>query len=243
MARKTGRGRPPLSLVGPDSDVRFYLRQARQAGGPVLVLGCGSGRLALELAEAGLSVLGVDPSPRMLEAAEALRAGAEPEAAARLRLLATDLRALRLEERFGLVAAPHNALGTMGTPADLETLLATVRHHLAPGGSFVFDLLNPPPDPAAEDAARDWEPASGLEPLRPAFTPHLRERRRQPGEGRVREGESIRRLRLRPFRPEEVDRALRAVGLEARERLGRFDGRPFEPTDERQVVVAGEAGA
>jgi SAM-dependent methyltransferase len=238
MARKTGRGRPPLSLVGQDSDVRFYLRHARQAGGPVLMLGCGSGHMALELAEAGVEVVGVDPSERMVASAESLRAGAAPEVATRLRFLASDLRALRLAERFPLVVAPHNALGLMGSVADLESLLATVRHHLQPGGSFVFDLLNARAG-ALADSVQDWEPAAALEPARPVFTPHLRERRRE-GAARADPG-GIRRLRLRPFRPEEVDRALRAVGLEARERYGRFDGRLFEPTDERQVVVAGDA--
>ncbi|MCI0573991.1 MAG: class I SAM-dependent methyltransferase [Myxococcaceae bacterium] len=239
MARKTGRGRPPLSLVGQESDVRFYARHAREAGGPVLILGCGSGRLALALADAGVEVLGVDPSARMVASAEALRAAADAEVAARLRFLTADLRALRLAERFPLVAAPHNALGLMDSPAELESLLTTVRHHLAPGGRFVFDLLNAR-DGDLSYGAEDREPSAPLEPLRPVFTPHLRERRRD-GAGRVEAG-GIRRLRLRPFRPEEVDRALRAVGLEARERYGRFDGRVFSPTDERQVVVAGVAG-
>src|SRR5688572_18904401 len=121
MPRKTGGrgGRPPLSLVGQDSDVRFYLRQARAVDGPVLVLGCGSGKVAVELAEAGHTVLGVDPSPRMLQAAESLRQGAGQPAAERLKLLEADLRALRLSERFPLVVAPHNALGMMASLEDL----------------------------------------------------------------------------------------------------------------------------
>jgi predicted RNA methylase len=48
-------------MRGPDAgvlagDVAFYTRRARKAGGTVLELGCGTGRVALPLARAGLAV-------------------------------------------------------------------------------------------------------------------------------------------------------------------------------------------
>jgi SAM-dependent methyltransferase len=238
MARKNGRGRPFLTLVVPKADARFYIAQAQASGGSVLVLGSASGTLALEIASAGVSTLAVDPSPRMVAAAEALKASAPPAVAERLRVQQADLRALRLEERFPLVMAPHNALGLMGTLADLESLLATVRHHLAGDGTFVFDLLNPRAGLSLEPSPPP-EPSAGVPPHRPIFAPHLRERRRTP-DGKGLEV-ALHRLRLRPFRPEEVDRALQAVGLVARERYGNFEGRPFAAEEERQVVVAGVA--
>ena len=54
---------PPPMVAG---DVAFYERLAREAGGPVLELACGTGRVALPLAEHGLDVTGVDSAPAML---------------------------------------------------------------------------------------------------------------------------------------------------------------------------------
>lgn len=227
----------PLSLVGRDVDVAFYARQAagRSASpgqAPVLVLGCGNGRLALELADRGHPVVGVDPSARMIAAAEERRLGQPPGQVELLRFLAADLRSLRLAERFGLVAAPHNALALMASLDELAALLATVRHHLSPDGAFVFDLINPagrPPPPVAPGELPPRENA------RPLFAPHMRERRRTP---RGASEEGIRRLRLRHFDAQELDAALREAGFVAYERFGRFDGKAFDPTDPQQIVVA-----
>ncbi|MBF5043609.1 class I SAM-dependent methyltransferase [Aggregicoccus sp. 17bor-14] len=233
MAGNDARGgRTPLSLVGPEADLAFYARLAaeRAAGGPVLVLGSATGRVAWDLAERGLSVVGVDPSERMVQGAEERRANVGAEASARARFLAADVRGLRLGERFPLVLAPQNALGLMATLEDLEAFLTTVRLHLAPGGTFAFDVLNPPRPPEPDD---DAEPTAGLEPQRLPFAFHLRERTRAGQAG------GIRRLRLQHFSPEELDRALAACGLTARERYGRFDGKPFDADDPRHIGVAG----
>ncbi|PTL83646.1 bifunctional 2-polyprenyl-6-hydroxyphenol methylase/3-demethylubiquinol 3-O-methyltransferase UbiG [Vitiosangium sp. GDMCC 1.1324] len=231
MAGNDTRGRTPLSLVGQEPDLLFYTRQATEHGGPVLVLGAANGRVVWALAEAGVSVLGVDPSERMVQAAEELRASEPAEVSGRVRFLHADPRSLRLTERFQVVLAPQHALGMMGSREDLEAFLATVRHHLEPGGLFAYDVLNPPAEPASHRNADEEEPGAALEPRRPVFAFHLRERR-QPGAPL-----GIRRLRLRPFSPEELDEAMKACGLTPRERYGRFDGKPFDPEDPRHIGV------
>lgn len=231
MAGNDTRGRTPLSLVGQEPDLLFYTRQATGHGGPVLVLGAANGRVVWALAEAGLSVLGVDPSERMVQIAEEFRASEPPEVSGRVRLLHADPRSLRLSERFPVVLAPQHALGVMGSREDLEAFLSTVRHHLEPGGLFAYDVLNPPAEPAAHRGAEE-EPGAALEPRRPVFAFHLRERR-QPGAPL-----GIRRLKLRPFSSEELDEAMKACGLTPRERYGWFDGKPFDPDDPRHIGVA-----
>ncbi|HZI07376.1 MAG TPA: class I SAM-dependent methyltransferase, partial [Archangium sp.] len=89
---------------------------------------------------------------------------------------------------------------------------------------------NPPPEPAAT-RREDEDPTAPLEPRRPVFAFHLRERR-QPGAPL-----GIRRLKLRPFTAEELDAAMKACGLTPRERFGRFDGKPFDPEDTRHIGV------
>jgi hypothetical protein len=155
-----------------------------------------------------------------------------PEVSARVRFLVSDVRVVRLEERFPLVLAPQHAMGLMATRDELDAFVATVRHHLAPGGTFIYDVLNPPRDAIIPNDDDD-EPRAALEPRRPLFALHLRERKPPGGTA------PIRRLRLRHFAPEELEDALTTGGLTLRERFGRFDGKPFELRDSRQIGVAG----
>jgi SAM-dependent methyltransferase len=233
MAGPNGRGRGPLALVSRDADVAYYARQAARCGEAVLILGCAHGRIAWELAEAGFQVVGVDPSDVMVATAEARRRQEPPAAAERLQLKVADLRALRLSERFKLVLAPQNAVGLMATLEELDAFLATVARHLKPAGHFVLDAANPKPAELHRDPEELLPPY--LEPRRPLFAPHLRERKRAAGAA----GSSgIRRLRVGQFYPAELDAALQRSGLRIAERHGDFDGKAFEPTDGMQVVVA-----
>src|SRR5947209_7030918 len=85
-----------------DADIPLYLRLAAQAGGNVLELACGTGRVLLPLAQAGYHVTGVDASPAMLDLARQKLAQAGPEIAGRVRLVNGDLRNVELSERFNL---------------------------------------------------------------------------------------------------------------------------------------------
>jgi SAM-dependent methyltransferase len=230
MSGNDVRGRAPLSLVSQEPDLLFYMRQAGERGGPVLVLGAANGRVPWSLAGNGVQAVGVDASEAMVRSAEERRNAESPEVSARVRFVVSDVRALRLEERFALVLAPQHAMGLMPNRDDLEAFLATVRHHLAPDGTFIYDVLNPPREAILP---RDDTPTAPLEPRRSLFALHLSERKPPGGPA------PIRRLRLRHFSPEELETALSACGLTLRERYGRFDGKPFDLEDSRQIGVVG----
>jgi SAM-dependent methyltransferase len=232
MATPNGRGRGPLALVSRDADVAFYAREAARMGAPVLILGCAHGRIAWELAEAGFQAMGVDPSAVMIAAAEERRRHEPPAAAGRLQLQVSDLRALRLGEKYKLVLAPQNAVGLMVTLEELDGLFTTVARHLAPLGTFVLDASNPKPAELHRDPEELIPPY--LEPRRPLFAPHLRERKRAPGAT----GAGIRRLRVGEFYPAELDASLQRSGLRLSSRHGDFEGKPFQAADALQVVVA-----
>ncbi len=202
----------PLSLVGLDLASAFYVRQAGKEATRVLVLGSADGRVAFALGGRGHRVVAVEPSLRMHTTAAENRT----DTTAAVTLVNADLRSVRLETKFGVVVAPQNALGLMGSPDELEAALATVRFHLADDGVFAFDLRS--------DLDTDSSPLG-----RPAFAAHMRERA----------GQSVRRLRRHAFTPQQVDATLGRVGLEARERYGDFLSRPWEDADAQQVVVAG----
>lgn len=225
MADTDGTNSRPLALVPKETDLEFYRRQLVQGPGKVLVLGCATGRIAWALAHQA-EVVAVDSSERMLAAAEAQRETEPAEAAQRLKFVRSDLRALRLSERFSWVVAPQNALGGVGTLEDLEAVLATVREHLAPGASFIYDVRQAPPA-TARTIDEPGMPAF-LEPPRPAFTPHLREAKAGP----------IRRLLTRSFTAEELEAAFQRAGLSELERYGNFAGKPLDEKDELRVGVA-----
>jgi SAM-dependent methyltransferase len=119
-------------------DVEFYLGLAREAQGPVLELGCGTGRVLLEIAAAGFPCTGLDPSPSMLEA---LRAKPFPRS---LRLVRAPMQNFDLgADRFTLIYSAFRAFQHLYEVEDQLACLAHVRRHLAPRGIFAFDVFNP----------------------------------------------------------------------------------------------------
>lgn len=122
-------------------DLHFYRRLAEDYGAPVLELGCGTGRVALALAQAGIPVVGLELAPEMLGYAE--REAARAQLKAPLTLLAGDMRDFALPQRFPLIIAPFNALMHLYTVSEQDAALRCVRAHLADGGAFAFDLFIP----------------------------------------------------------------------------------------------------
>jgi SAM-dependent methyltransferase len=128
---------------GVVGDVAFYVEQARATGPPVLELGCGTGRILLPLAEAGLDVVGLDASPDMLAVAEGKLAACPPEVQRRVRLVRGDMRDFAVDRRFALVTIPYRAfLHNLGPEDQLRTL-ARVGEHLAADGRLIFNVFDP----------------------------------------------------------------------------------------------------
>jgi len=139
-------------------DVGFYLEEARRAGGPVVELGVGTGRIAVPIAADGIRVIGVDSSRRMLDvcARRAALAGVDID----LRL--GDLRDPPVRERVPLVICPFRSLLHMHTDADRREALAAVRRMLRPRGRFVFDVFTPGADDIALTHDRWLEREPGI---------------------------------------------------------------------------------
>jgi SAM-dependent methyltransferase len=126
------------------ADVALYCELARAVGGgPVLELGCGTGRVLAGLVRSGHAAVGVDLSPPMLAHAEARLRTIDP-GAARWRLVAADARAFVLGERFRLVLAPLDLFGYFPTVDDQLRALAAIRRHLYPEGQVALDVAFPP---------------------------------------------------------------------------------------------------
>src|SRR6185436_20781947 len=115
----------------PSGDAAFYRALAQESGGPVLELGCGTGRVLLPIAALGIPCAGVDASPSMLAA---LRAKNPPPT---LELVQASMETFDLgERRFRLVTCPFRAFQHLLTVDAQLAALANIRRHLAPGGAF-----------------------------------------------------------------------------------------------------------
>ena len=131
-------GPPPVL-----GDVAFYERVARDTGGPVLELACGTGRIALALAEAGHDVTGVDLSEGMLSFARRKAVALPPEAGSRLTLARQDMTAIDLGRRFGFAFVAFRSFQHLLTIDLQRRALEGVHRHLAPGGRLALHLFDP----------------------------------------------------------------------------------------------------
>jgi len=251
------------------ADIPFYVEEARRAGGfraenphppaknagrvgrpeghPVLELACGTGRLTIPIAQAGVEIVGLDLSPSMLAQArtKAKAVGVEIE------FVEGDCRSFELGRKFALIFMAFNSMQHLHDYASLAALFANVRKHLAEGGRFIFDVFNPKIEILARAAGerrleREYQDPDGRGKMAfeyssiyddAAQVSHIQcyfVRRGPNGEELdVREEE----LNLRSFFPQELDLLVRSQGFEIAEKFGNFERKPFASGDPKQVVV------
>jgi SAM-dependent methyltransferase len=141
-------------------DVDFYVEEARTAGGPVVELACGTGRIAVPIAQAGIQLIGVDGSAGMLQVArEYARAEGVEEL---IDLRHGDLRDPPVLERVALVLIPFRSLLHMTTDADRMSALRAARELLVPGGRLVFDVFAPSREDVEDTHGRWLEREPGI---------------------------------------------------------------------------------
>jgi SAM-dependent methyltransferase len=126
-----------------EGDVEFYRATARRTGGPILDVGCGTGRVAFALLADGWDVVGIDTSTAMLALAERRRAGLPGDAGARLELVEGDMTDFDLGRAFPLVVVAFRVFQFLLTPESQRAGLAALRRHMAPEGLLVLDLFDP----------------------------------------------------------------------------------------------------
>jgi SAM-dependent methyltransferase len=139
--------------VSVTEDVSFYVAEAKRAGGPVVELGIGTGRIAVPTAAEGVSVIGVDSSPGMLDVCR--EQAAEAGVADLLDLRLGELTDPPVEERVRLVTCPFRSFLHLLTEEDRLRALRSAYALLVPGGRFVFDVFAPAADDI-EDTHDRW---------------------------------------------------------------------------------------
>ena len=220
----------PLTKVA--DALQFYLDLCQRTGGPVLELGCGTGRFTISLAQAGVDITGLDVVPGMVQRAR------EKSADLSIRWVEADARSFDLDQRFALIFESGAMFQHLLDRPDHEACLARVHAHLAFGGLFVMSVTFPSVgmmqnmehhnwfehtdaqgrqvrvsgdihyDPIRqtyhENATRRWIDATGIEVVRHAP------------------------LTLRLFFPQELEALLHYNGFEVIERYGNWDHSPLQ---------------
>lgn len=125
------------------TDVDFWVQEAVRSGGPVLEVGCGTGRVLIPTARSGIEIAGLDLSDKMLAICRRNLAQEPPEVQARVQLVEGDMRDFDLGRRFALVTLPFRPFQHLTTVEDQMSCLVAVRKHLRPGGRLILDLFNP----------------------------------------------------------------------------------------------------
>jgi len=125
------------------TDIDFFVEAARLSGGPVLELGCGTGRVLIPTARAGYEIVGLDLSANMLQICEKKLLDEREAVRSRVRLVPGDMRKFDLASTFNLVTLPFRPFQHLITVDDQMSCLASIRRHLVPRGSLIVDLFNP----------------------------------------------------------------------------------------------------
>lgn len=254
--------------AGYDQDVPFYVElaqeAAREVGGPVLELGCGTGRVLLPTARRGIEIVGVDASAGMLARLDERLAGEPAEVRRRARTLRGDVRtadarklarSLGAEGGFALVTAPFRVVHHLVTPADQRAFLRNAARHLATDGTLVFDLFQPDYSMVAEAPSTSvdierTDPATGRTVRRVSSARHHPERQTfevefewlVEGPDGAEETVEGRTTTLRWFTRAELELLLELEGFEVLDVWGDFERTRYGEDAEAIVVRARPTG-
>jgi SAM-dependent methyltransferase len=235
-----------LVHLGPwKGELEFYQRQAQRAGPHILELACGTGRLTVPLAQAGLAMTGLDLSAEML-ARSATKATALELS---IDFHQADMRSFALGQQFDLIFIPINSLCHLMDWRDVAKCFGQVRAHLAPGGRFVIDVFNPSLALLTRDRTRWYEVGEYLDAQ--GQTVRLTEQNRYDAATQINhlqwrfETETGQRsehsLTMRQFFPQELDALLAHGGFAVADKFGKYGETPFHADSIQQIVVAQQA--
>jgi ubiquinone/menaquinone biosynthesis C-methylase UbiE len=226
-------------------DVPFWRRVATEASGPVLELGCGTGRVSVPLAKAGVDLVGIDRSAPMLDRLRT--ASARAGALGHVHAVRGDIRALPFAaRRFSMVLAPYGILQSLLADRDLVATLASVARVLTPGGRFGIDLVPDVPNWREYDnriqmrgRASDGAQLTLIESVRQDPKRRLTTFNQRYVESRGGHSqEHCFELTFRTLSVRQMTRRLELAGFEVEAVLGDYRGRPLDERSDVWIMLA-----
>lgn len=241
--------------AGRTEDVAFYVEEAGRCGGPILEVGCGTGRIALAIAETGIEVIGLERSSHMIARAAARRRAARPAVRRRIRLVLGDMREYAFRRVFAGVFLPFRVLQAMLTVEDQLAALARAREALSAEGRLVLDVFDPLYPVLAsrvadagrlEETGRAYDDEAGRQVIEKAvgWIDPVRQRLEQTWVYETRDagGSVVERafepIRLRYYFRYEIEHLLARAGFQVEALYGGWQRMPFEEHGDDLVWIA-----
>lgn len=236
-------------------DIAWYVEQARSAGGDVLELAAGTGRVTIPIAEAGVEVWALDVDAAMLGALDRKLEGRESGLRARVHPVDGSMSDFALGRSFALVICPFRAFLHNLTRGEQLACLTRAFEHLRPGGAVAFNVFHPSLEYMAGSAGPfegvwrwvgDQTLSDGRRLVRSEAHRYSTVEKRVASRTRYEicgargevEKTFVRALELAYLYPDDIRSLLGECGFVEVEIFGGFDERPFTNDREELVVRA-----
>jgi ubiquinone/menaquinone biosynthesis C-methylase UbiE len=226
-----------------NDDIPFYLSMAEKYGSPILELACGTGRVALKLAEAGYEVVGVDATRQMLRVARAKASNLPDNVRSPISFLKGDVTDLDLQQKFPLVIIPSSFRFCLTTEQQLACL-SSAKRHLAEDGVFILDLYPGTAQDEKGEWSEDAHTTDGKHVKRTGVfvtdrSNHIQRRsfilEIADSDGEIWTIETENAVAL--IDDKEADRLLQLSGFEVLEEYGDWDFGPYSPGMRKRILV------
>ena len=236
-----------LEYANHSEDIAYYTQLATQSEGPILELGCGTGRLTLPMARTGTIVDGVDLSEGMLAGLHTKLAAESSDVQGRVRAWKADFREAPdgILQAYDWILWPFNAIHHCTGPEDVVQTLTWIREHLGPNGRVALDAYLPDRELYGRDPKRTYEHRIFRDP-RDGQPLHTWEQGWWDEESRTHhvvytykhrdETEEKCHLRLRMFEQPELAELIRSAGYSISHSASDFEGSPLRATSLKWVL-------
>ena len=225
-------------------DILFWQRMAAPVDGPILELGCGTGRVAIPVARKGSTVIGIDRSASML--ARGHMKVQRSRLAARVKLIRGDIRHLPFPDKsFELVMAPYGILQSLLEEKLLSATLKDVRRVITPDGIFGLELVADLPawdeysNRPSLRGTLDGKPIALIESVKQDRRKHITRFEQEFVEGR---GRSATRkkfsLAFRTLSVPQMVQRLEKAGFEVASLLGDYQGGAWDLRADVWIILA-----
>lgn len=139
---------------GYANDLALWAELAESRSGPILEIGCGTGRVALDLATRGHPITGLDHEPGLIAS---MRERGARRGAGGVTTVVGDARTFATDERFGLILMPMQVLQLFADAGERRRVLQAARGYLAAGGLIAAAIVEGVP--LDGQVGTEYEPA------------------------------------------------------------------------------------